>query len=119
MMRSLLRSVIRNATVTHADSVGLRIDTILMCAAELLPLEEVEVVNVATGAHFTTYVEAGEEGSGEVRVHGHARAGDVVSILCWGFLHDGQTLAHAAKVITVDEKNRVVSLLLSSGDAVH
>ena len=111
MMRALLRSVIRNATVTHADSVSLRIDPILLRAAELLPLEQVELVNVATGASFTTFVEAGEEGSGEVRVHGHARVGDVVAILCWGFLHDGQTLAHRAKVITVDEKNKIVSLL--------
>ena len=117
-MRALLRSVIRNATVTHAGSASLRIDPILMRAAELLPLERVEIVNVTTGAHFTTFVEAGQEGSGEVRVHGAARVGDVVSILSWGFLHEGQTLAHAAKVVTVDEKNRVVSLL-ASGDAVH
>jgi len=119
MMRALLRSVIRNATVTHADSASLRIDPILMRAAELLPLEQVEIVNVATGAHFTTFVEPGQEGSGELRVHGQARAGDVVSILSWGFLHEGQTLAHAAKVVTVDAHNHVVSLLLSPGDAVH
>ena len=119
MMRALLRSVIRNATVTHADAASLRLDPLLMRAAEVLPLERVDIVNVATGAHFTTFAEPGEEGSGEVRVHGCARVGDTVSILCWGFLHDGQTLAHAAKVITVDEKNRVVSLLLSPGDVVH
>lgn len=113
MMRSLLRAVIRNATVTHADSVGLRLDPLLMHAAELLPLEQVEVVNVATGARFTTFVEAGQEGSGEVRVHGIARAGDAITILCWGFLHDGQTLAHRAKVVTVDGENKVVALLES------
>lgn len=113
MMRALLRSIIRNATVTHADSASLRLDPLLMRAAELLPLERVDLVNVATGAHFTTFVEAGEEGSGEVRIHGAARVGDVVSILCWGFLHDGQTLAHRAKVVTVDERNKVVSLLES------
>jgi|ERR1044071_6465240 aspartate 1-decarboxylase len=110
MMRALLRSVIRNATVTHAGSASLRIDPILMRAAELLPLEQVDVVNVATGARVTTFVEAAEEGSGAVDVHGVARVGDAVSILCWGFLHDGQTLAHAAKVITVDEENRVTAL---------
>ena len=111
MMRALLRSIVQNATVTHADSVGLRLDPLLLRAAELLPLEQFEVVNVATGARFTTFVEAGEEGSGEVRVHSHARVGDVIAILCWGFLHDGQTLAHRAKVVTVDGENRVVSLL--------
>jgi len=119
MMRALLRSVIKNATVTHADSVNLRIDPLLMRAAELLPLEQVDVVNATTGARFTTFVEAAAEGSGEVHVHGAARVGDVVGIFCWGFLHEGQTLAHAAKVVTVDQKNRVVSLLLSPGDVVH
>ncbi len=113
MMRSLLRSIIQNATVTHADSVSLRLDPLLLRAAELLPLEQVEVVNVATGERFTTFVESAAEGSGEVRVHGHARVGDAISILCWGFLHDGQTLAHRAKVVTVDGKNKVVSLLES------
>ena len=113
MMRALLRSIIGNATVTHADSVSLRVDPLLLRAAELLPLEQVEVVNVATGARVTTFVEAGEEGSGEVRVHGTARVGDVVSILCWGFLHDGQTLGHRAKVVTVDGQNRVIALVES------
>jgi len=112
-MRSLLRSIIQNATVTHADSVSLRLDPLLLRAAELLPLEQVEVVNVATGERFTTFVEVAAEGSGEVRVYGHARVGDAISILCWGFLHDGQTLAHRAKVVTVDGKNKVVSLLES------
>jgi aspartate 1-decarboxylase len=110
MMRALLRSVIRNATVTHADSAGLRIDPILMRAAELLPLEQVEIVNAATGAHVTTFVEPGEEGSGEVRIHGAARIGDAVSILSWGWLHEGQTLAHAAKIVTVDAQNHVIAL---------
>jgi aspartate 1-decarboxylase len=113
MMRALLRSIIQSATVTHVDSVSLRLDPLLLRAAELLPLEQVEVVNVATGERFTTFVEAAAEGSGEVRVHGHARVGDAISILCWGFLHEGQTLVHRAKVVTVDGKNKVVSLLES------
>src|SRR6476659_7673766 len=113
MMRALLRSVIRNATVTHADAASLCLDPLLMHAAELLALERVDIVNMTSGAHFTTFVEAGEEGSGEVRVHGIARVGDVVSILSWGFLHEGQTLGHRAKLVTVDEKNRVIALLES------
>jgi len=38
------------------------------------------------------------------------RAGDIISILSYGTLHDGQTLAHRAKVITLDAANRIVSL---------
>jgi aspartate 1-decarboxylase len=110
MMRSLLRSIIRNATLTRAESGSLRLDPILMRAAELLPLEQVDVVNLATGARFTTFVEAGEEGSGEVNVHGAARVGDAVAVLSWGYLHEGQTLAHKAKVVDVDAQNRVIAL---------
>jgi aspartate 1-decarboxylase len=120
MMRALLRSVIQNATVTAADAatpVSLRLDPVLLRAAELLPLEQVDVVNVANGERFTTFVEAAAEGSGEVRVHGgekhHVRAGDAISILSWGYLHDGQTLAHRAKLVTLDGQNRIVALLES------
>jgi aspartate 1-decarboxylase len=114
-MRSLLRSVIHNATVTAVDDappVSLRVDPYLMRAAELLPCEEVEVVNVATGERFRTWIEAAEEGSGEVRLHAGTRTpvrkGDRVSILAFGILHDGQTLDHRARVVVLDAANRVV-----------
>ena len=118
MIRRFVRAAIHNATVTEADAAPpacVRLDPILMRAAEVLPLEEVEVVNLATGRRFVTWVEEGSEG--EVRVHAgtehHVRRGDVVSIISHGLLHDGQTLNHKAKVITVDGKNRIVSLLPS------
>jgi aspartate 1-decarboxylase len=118
MMREFLRAVIHNATVTHASPeppVSLRIDPILLRAADLQPLEKVEVINVASGERYATFVEEGA--AGEVRVHGgekhHVRAGDVISIVSWGFLHDGQTLGHQAKLITLDANNRVVALQLS------
>jgi aspartate 1-decarboxylase len=84
-----------------------------MTAANLLPREEIEIVVVTTGDRFTTFVEPGE--SGEVRVHAatehHVRTGEVISILSWGLLHDGQTLGHSAKLVTLDASNRVVSLV--------
>ena len=117
MIRRFVRSVIHNATVTAASAswpVTLRVDPILLRAIDVLPLEEVEVVNTTTGRRFAIWTEAGEEGSGEVRVHGgsdaHVRRGDVISIVSHGLLHDGQTLSHRAKIVTVDAQNRVVSL---------
>jgi aspartate 1-decarboxylase len=114
-MRSLLRAVIHNAIVTAVDDappVSLRVDPYLMRAAELLASEEVEVVNVATGERFRTWIEAGAEGSGEVRVHAGSRVpirkGDTISILAFGILHDGQTLEHRARVVMLDGSNRVV-----------
>ena len=115
MIRRFARGVIHNATVTHADAtwpVSLHADRVLLEAIGVLPLEEVEIVNVATGERFSTWIEAGSPG--EVRVHGgtahHVRTGDVITIVSYGQLHDGQTLTHRAKVVTVDGANRILSL---------
>jgi aspartate 1-decarboxylase len=117
MIRRFVRAVIHNATVTHAGPswpASIRIDPVLLRSAEVQPLEELEIVNLATGARWTSWAEAGAEGSGEVRVQAgsdqHVRQGDVVTLVSWGLLHDGQTLGHRAKVLTLDESNRVVSL---------
>ena len=118
MIRRFVRAAIYNATVTEADAAPpacARIDPILLRAAEVLPFEEVEIVNLATGRRFITWVEEG--GEGEVRIHAgsehQVRRGDVVSIISHGLLHDGQTLNHQAKVITVDGKNRIVAIVAS------
>lgn len=113
MMRRLVRAAIRNATITRGEGLSLRIDPIVLRAANILPLEEVEIVNHATGERFMTFAEPAAEGSGEVSVH-RVRAGDVVSIVSWGLMHDGQTLAHAAKVVELDSENRVVAIAVSS-----
>lgn len=107
MMRRLVRAAIRNATVTHAQGQSLKADPRILTAANILPLEEVEVVNHATGARVVTFAEAG--GHGEVSVP-QMRAGDVVSILSWGTMHDGQTIAHKATIVTVDAANVVVAI---------
>ena len=115
MIRNLVRAVIHNATVTHAEAdwpVYLRLDPALMNAAELLPLEEVEIINIATAERYRTFVYPGA--AGEVRVHAaaehHVRAGDIVSILSWSQLHAGQTLEHRAKIVTLDANNRVITI---------
>lgn len=117
MMRRFVRAVIENARVTSASPsppLSLRVDPILLRAANLLPLEEVEVVCHATGARFATWVDEAGEGSGDVQLHAgsenHVRTGDTIAIVSHGILHDGQTLNHRAKVIVVDARNQIVSL---------
>lgn len=107
MMRRLVRGVIRNATVTASDTLTLRIDPLILTAANILPLEEVEIVHHATGERYTTFAEEGA--GGEVSVP-RVRTGDIVSIVSWGTMHDGQTLGHSATVVTLDDANRVVTL---------
>lgn len=108
MIRRFLRAAIANATVTAGDSTSLRIDPVLLRAADILPFEEVEIVNHATGERFTTFAEPAAEQSAEVRIH-RVRTGDTISILSWSLLHDGQTLTHKVKLVTVEE-NRIVAL---------
>lgn len=109
-MISLARAIIREATVTHGDvRDALRIDPVLLRSAELRPFEEVEIVNLATGARLRTWVEEAGEASGEVHAPG-ARTGDRISIVAYTLLHEGQTLAHKVKLVSVDTANRVVAI---------
>jgi aspartate 1-decarboxylase len=109
MMRRLLRAAVRNATVTSGEGASLRIDPLVLRAANILPLEEVEIVHPVTGAHIVSFAEVAAEGSGEVVVP-RLRAGDVVSLLSWGTMHDGQTIAHTARIVTLNDSNVVVSI---------
>ena len=109
-MISLARAILRNLTVTHGDvRDGLRIDPVLLRSAEMRPFEEVEIVNLATGARLRTWVEEAAEASGAVHAPG-ARAGDRVTIVAYTMLHEGQTLAHKVKLVSVDAANRVIAI---------
>ncbi|MDP9362319.1 MAG: aspartate 1-decarboxylase [Acidobacteriota bacterium] len=116
-MRTLLHAVIQNAVVTSAATlwpVSLRVDAFVMRAAEILPFEEVEVVNVDTGERFRTWVEPAQEGSGEIALHAGSRSpvrtGDTISILSFVTFHEGQTIAHKPRIVTLGTDNHVVSV---------
>lgn len=109
-MISLARAIIREVTVTHGDAPdALRIDPVLLRSAELRPFEEVEIVNLTTGKRLSTWVEEAAEASGEVHAPG-ARTGDRLTIVAYTLLHEGQTLAHKVKVVTVNEKNAAIAV---------
>jgi aspartate 1-decarboxylase len=120
MIRRLVRSMIRNARVTRTEiggHPGLTVDPHLLAAADIREYESVEIVNLATGDRFTTHVVAGEAGSGAVAslagIHHPLRVGDTIAIICSALLHEGQILDHRARVVDVDEENRVVNLVES------
>ncbi|NUV50886.1 aspartate 1-decarboxylase, partial [Streptomyces sp. CAI-78] len=63
MLRTMFKSKIHRATVTHADLhyVGsVTVDRDLMDAADLLPGELVHIVDITNGARLETYVIEGE-----------------------------------------------------------
>ena len=66
MMRTMLKSKIHRATVTQADLhyVGsVTVDEDLLDAADLIPGEQVAIVDVTNGARLETYVITGPAGA--------------------------------------------------------
>ena len=93
MLRTMLKSKIHRATVTQADLhyVGsVTIDADLMDAADLLPGEQVAIVDVTNGARLETYVIEGERGTGVIGINGAAahlvHEGDLVIIISYATL---------------------------------
>ena len=62
MRRSMLKSKIHRATVTHADidyEGSVTLDPALLEAADILPFEQVHVWNVTRGTRLLTYAMVG------------------------------------------------------------
>jgi aspartate 1-decarboxylase len=117
MMRTMLKSKIHRATVTQADLhyVGsVTIDEDLLDAADLLPGEQVAIVDVTNGARLETYVIPGERGSGVIGINGAAahlvHPGDLVIMISYGVMEETEAKSYIPKVVHVDGANRVVEL---------
>ena len=113
MRRTLCKSKIHRATLTGADlhyEGSLTVDRDLMDAADLLPFEKVQVVNVNNGARLETYVIEGERGSGVVQLNGAAARlgmpGDLVIVISYADYEDHELAGFAPKVVFVDARNR-------------
>jgi L-aspartate-alpha-decarboxylase len=114
MYRHMLKSGVHRATVTHADLhyVGsLTLDRDLMDAANLLPGERVDVVDINNGARLSTYVIEGAAGSGVVGINGAAArlvtTGDLIIIIAYALVGDSEAAALCPRVVFVDECNRI------------
>lgn len=114
MIRTMLTSKIHRATVTQADLhyVGsVTVDEDLMDAADLLPGEQVAIVDVTNGARLETYVITGARGSGVIGINGAAarlvHPGDLVILIAYGQLTDAEARSHRPRVVFVDADNRI------------
>ncbi|MER6473245.1 aspartate 1-decarboxylase [Streptomyces collinus] len=115
MHRTMMKSKIHRATVTQADLhyVGsLTIDAELMAAADLLPGEKVDIVDIDNGNRLSTYVIEGPAGSGVIGINGAAARlispGDLVIIISYADMADAQARSFLPSVVFVDEGNRIV-----------
>ena len=114
MQRHLMKSKIHRATITSTDlhyEGSLTVDEDLLDAADLLPHERVQVVNINNGARFTTYVIPGPRGSGVMQLNGAAARlgirGDLVIVISYGVFTAVEAERHCPRIVLVDDHNRI------------
>ena len=112
MNRTMLKSKIHRATVTEANleyEGSITIDSDLMRAADLLPWEQVDVLDCSNGARLQTYVIEGEPGSGEICINGAAahlvKPHDIVIICSYAQVDEAECRSWKGRRVFVDQKN--------------
>ena len=115
MQRFMLRSKIHRATLTdtklHYEG-SIAVDRDLIEAADLLPGEQVHVLNLSNAERLITYLIEAPAGSGTIQLNGAAArlgvAGDKVIILAFGMMSDEEAKRLSPIIVHVDENNRAV-----------
>jgi aspartate 1-decarboxylase len=112
MQRVVLRAKIDRATVTgaeldHEGSCSLGPE--LMRAADIVPGEQVHVVNLSNGSRAVTYAIEGQPG--QVGLNGAMAhlggIGDIVVLVAYAHLGDAELATHSPRIVQVDSANRV------------
>lgn len=115
--RTLVRGKIHRATVTAADLhyVGsITIDSTLLEAANIVPFERVQVVDVNNGNRLETYAIAGDAGSGVIQLNGAAAhlvdVGDLVIIMSYAQVEEPLPADWQPRVVLVNEQNAITEV---------
>jgi len=123
--RTLMKSKLHRATVTVADLdyVGsVTIDRDLMEAADLLPNERVQVLDITNGARLETYVIEGARGSGVIGINGAAahlvHPGDLVIIVSYAEFEEAEAHTWRPTVVLVDADNRVAGVMRETAGTI-
>jgi len=114
MQRFMLKSKIHRATLTGTDlnyQGSITIDESLLEEADILPGEQVHVLNTNNGERFITYAIAAPRRSGTVLLNGPAArrgsAGDKAIIISYCQVPAEKAKDLQAKVVFVDDENRL------------
>lgn len=114
--RTMLKSKIHRARVTdcNIDYEGsITIDSNLLKAADILPYERVEILNINNGARFSTYAIEGNPGSGDICLNGAAArlacVDDVIIIITYQQVPAAEAGQVKPRMIYVDRHNRIKS----------
>ncbi len=109
-MRIMLKSKIHRACVTETNidyEGSITIDQRLMAEADIIPFEQVQVLNVNNGARFATYAIEGK--ANEICLNGAAARlavkGDIVIILSYSHVDESEARNFTPKLVYVDSRN--------------
>lgn len=116
MNLTMLKGKIHRATVTQCDlhyEGSLTVDADLLDAADILPHEQIDVLNITNGARFTTYAITGARGSGVIGVNGAAarlcQKGDLVIVCAYAAMSATEAKSFQPSIVLVDERNHVAT----------
>ncbi len=117
MFRTLLKSKIHRATVTHCElhyEGSCAIDEDLLDASDIRENEQVHIWNINNGERFITYAIRAERGSRIISLNGsaarRASVGDLIIIASFGMVADAQPAPHLPRLVFVDADNRSTEL---------
>ena len=114
MLVTMMKAKLHRATVSQADleyEGSIAIDRDLLDASGILPHEQVDVLNISTGARFTTYAIEAPRGSRTIGVNGAAarlvQRGDKVIVVTYCQMDASEARNYAPTVVLLDDENRV------------
>ena len=112
MLVTMMKAKLHRATVTQADmdyEGSIAIDRDMLDAAGIFPHEQVDVLNITTGARFTTYALEAPRGSKVIGVNGAAarlvQKNDKVIIVTYCQIDAEQARNYSPAVVLLDEGN--------------
>jgi len=114
MLIEVLKSEIHGAIITKKElyyqgSIG--IDRAILAKSDIVANQKVQVVNFNNGSRFETYVIEEEENSGQIVLYGpaarQAEVGDIVCIIAYGLIENGQARIFKPRVVVLGGKNKI------------
>lgn len=113
----MMKSKIHRARVTdlNIDYEGsITIDRKLMQEADILPYEQVHILNVNSGARFSTYAIEGESSSGQICLNGASARlvckGDIIIILTYCQLEEQDAIDFIPTMVYVNKQNEITGI---------
>jgi len=120
----MMKSKIHRATVTECNLAyegSITIDRALMEEADILPYEQVQVLDIDNGSRLTTYAIEGKPG--EICLNGAAArlvsTGDLVIILSYINVDESEVRDHKPTLVHVDANNVSVTAEMTAEPSIH